>query len=699
MNIKKSILLRVRIAFLLVALFAVAVVIKIIYIQQAQGEKWKKVAAQNAVKYMVIKAARGNILSDDGSLLATSLPYYKLILDPTVADERLFNRGLDSLSLLLSDHFEDKSPVEYRQMIRKARSAGRKYLVVNRQVVSYQAKKMMTQWPIFREGRGKGGIIFERTEKRFLPFPELATRIVGFMNEKNEGAGLEYTYNTELSGKDGQALCRRIAGGSWAPLRDASDIKPENGYDIHTTIDINIQDLAQTTLRNALAQHQANYGCLVLMETATGEIKAIVNLGRGASGEYYENYNYAIGNQGLTDPGSTFKLASLMALLEDSNVKPDDMVETGSGSYRFFNSVMTDAREGGYGRLSVQQIFEKSSNIGVSKLIYNHFGKNPEKYLAYLKKFGLTRPLGVRLKGEAAPYVKSTSDRTWSKVSLPWMSVGYELKMSPIHMLAFYNAVANNGTMVRPMIVKKVTSGGNSVQEYKTEVLNEKICSDKTLKVLKGMLEGVVEHGTAKGIKTPDYKIAGKTGTAQKIKGGAYTKSSYTSFVGYFPADRPLYSCIVVVDDPKGFKQYGGDVAAPVFREIADKLYARDPSMFKKPYRAPASDSTTNVFYAGKAYGSDVKTLLEFLKMPDRVKSEEEWLAVRVADKQVNAKPLSVNLKTVPDVTGMVLRDALYVLENKGLKVLFKGRGKVLFQSVPPGTPVKRGDQITLELT
>ena len=248
------------------------------------------------------------------------------------------------------------------------------------------------------------------------------------------------------------------------------------------------------------------------------------------------------------------------------------------------------------------------------------------------------------------------------------------------------------------MIVKEITSGGNPVQEYKTEVLNEKICSDKTLKVLKGMLEGVVEHGTAKGIKTPDYKIAGKTGTAQKIKGGAYTKSYYTSFVGYFPADRPLYSCIVVVDDPKGFKQYGGDVAAPVFREIADKLYARDPSMFKKPYRMPVSDSTS-IFYAEKAYGGDVKTLLEFLKIPDRVKSEEEWLAVRVADKHVTAKPLSVSLKTVPDVTGMVLRDALYVLENKGLKVLFKGRGKVLFQSVPPGTPVKKGDQITLELT
>lgn len=698
MNIKKSILLRVRIAFLLVVLFAVAVVGKIIYIQRAQGEKWKKIAEQNTVKYMVIKAARGNILSDDGSLLATSLPYYKLIFDPTVAEEKLFNKSIDSLSMLLSDHFEDKSSTEYRQMLRKARSAGKKYLVVNRQAVSYQTKKLMTQWPIFREGRGKGGIIFERTEKRFLPFPELATRIVGFMNEQNEGVGLEYTYNKELSGKDGQALCRRIAGGSWAPLRDASDIKPENGYDIHTTIDVNIQDLAQTTLRHALVQHQANYGCLVLMETATGEMKAIVNLGRSATGEYYENYNYAIGNQGLTDPGSTFKLASLMALLEDSNIKPDDMVETGNGSYRFFNSTMTDAREGGYGSLSVQQIFEKSSNIGVSKLIFGHFGKIPEKYLAYLKKFGLTRPLGVRMKGEATPYVKNTSDRTWSKVSLPWMSVGYELKMSPIHMLAFYNAVANNGKMVRPMIVKEITSGGNPIQEYKTEVLNDKICSDKTLKVLKDMLEGVVEHGTAKGIKTPDYKIAGKTGTAQKIKGGAYTKSYYTSFVGYFPADKPLYTCIVVVDEPKGFKQYGGDVAAPVFREIADKLYARDPSMFKKPFRVPISDSA-NLYYAGKAYGSDVKTLLEFLKIPDRLKSEEEWLAIRVTKKQMTAKPLLMNRKIVPDVTGMVLRDALYMLENKGLKVFFKGRGKVMFQSVPPGTPVKKGDQITLELT
>jgi len=700
MNIKRDIVLRSRIAFMVIVVFSAAIIYKISKIQYLEGDKWEKLANQKIFEYKKVKATRGNIYSDNGSLLATSIPFYRLAIDPTVASDEIFRKGIDSLSYLLSKQFKDKSAKEYYRKLSDARREGKEYLIINRTMVNFQTKKIMSSWPIIREGKYKGGVIFEKIEKRFKPFSYLAMRTIGFVNENNSGAGLEYTYNNYLGGRDGEALFQKMAGGSWKPIHNKSEIAPEQGVDIQTTININIQDVAESSLFKHLKMHNAEYGCVVVMEVATGEIKAIANLGKISDGEYAENYNYAIAAQGLTDPGSTFKLASMIALFENSDLKLTDTVECGNGRYTFFDRVMTDSKEEGYGNLSVQEVFEKSSNIGVSKLVYKQFASNPQRYVDYIKGMGLAEPLGLQLNGEAKPYIKSPSSKSWSGVSLPWMSIGYELKLAPIHTLALYNAIANNGKMIKPIIVKEVKVADRALEEYKTNVVKDRICSDETLDKLRPMLEGVVEHGTAKNINNAIYKIAGKTGTARKIKDGVYVKEYYTSFVGYFPANKPKYSCIVVIDSPKGFRQYGSDVAAPVFKEIADKLYAVDLELHEatEPKTIVSDEFSFPVIKSG--YYSELNYLCNEFGISNHTRSgtEEEWVSAIPANNAVMWNSRKVKDGVVPDVKGMTLKDALFVLENLGLKVKPNGRGRVNSQSLNVGEKIVKGSSISIVL-
>jgi cell division protein FtsI (penicillin-binding protein 3) len=696
-NIKKSIVLRARIAFLAVFLFSVAVVLKLAKVQMIEGEKWRKLAEENVMQYKEVKATRGNIYSDNGSLLATSLPFYKVTMDPFEIDDDVYKKGIDSLSLLLSNYFKDKSPQDYKWKIKNARVNKSRYMVINRTYIDYQTKKKMSSWPIFREGRIKGGVVFEKVERRFRPFSYLAMRTIGFVNEQGNGVGLEKSFNDFLAGRNGEALFRKMAGGNWKPVHDDSEIRPKQGVDIQTTIDINLQDVAETSLLNHLALHDADKGCVILMEVATGEIKAIANLGK-VPGGYTEIYNYAVGNEGLTDPGSTFKLASLIALFENTDVQLTDTVETGNGTFEFYDRMMTDAKPGGYGKIRVQEVFEKSSNIGVSKLITQHFGLKPQVYVDNLYKMGLGNRIDFQLKGEATPYIKKPTAKSWSGVTLPWMSIGYELKLAPIHTLTLYNAVANNGKMIQPIIVKEVKLADQTLEKYETKVLNEKICSDETLEKVKKCLEGVVEHGTAKNINNTIYKIAGKTGTAQRIINKQYTRTYYTSFAGYFPADNPKYSCIVVIDNPKGFNLYGADVAAPVFKEIADKIYSRDLDMHKAPEKNLVAESGSfPVIRAG--YLEDLTFLCNELAISNHASEEgDDWVEAKPANNAIMWNARNVRRDEMPDVAGMTLRDALYILENMGLKVKFAGSGRVMHQSLEPGTKIYKGSQVYLTM-
>lgn len=701
MDFQQTILLRTRIAFLAVLLFALAIISKLVYIQFVQGNQWKEAAEVATIEFRPLKPTRGNIYTSDGSLLATSLPFYRVAFDPCIADEALFQEHLEELSQLLASFYRDKSAQDYQAMLQEARQAKRRYLVLNSRHISHQAKRMMSQWPLFRAGRWQGGVIFEKAEKRFRPFQNMAFRTIGFINEEKYGAGLEYSFDKPLRGVEGSALYQKLAGGSWRMLHNSSATRPLDGYDIETTLDVNLQDVAHSSLQKALEESQAAYGCVIVMEVPTGELKALVNLGQTATGQYQEVYNYAVGSQGTTEPGSSFKLISMLALLEETSLALTDSVDAGSGKFKFHDLTMRDVKSDGHGVITIQEAFEKSSNIGIAKLLDSTFSDKPQQFINYIHKLGLNKPLGFQLAGEGVPLIKSPQSPTWSSVTLPWMSMGYELKLTPLQVLTVYNAVANQGKMIQPIIVKKIKQANRVIKEFSSPVLHKKICSDQTLQKLKAMLEGVVERGTARKFRHGFYKIAGKSGTANKVVDGRYTPATYTSFVGYFPAEAPRYSCIVVIDSPQGASyHYGAQTAAPVVKEIADKLSAKD--LASSDYITAAQAKKTGAFPLIKAgYREDLLYLCHELDIAHTHVVPDEWIRAAIQDDilvwRTNA---NFNEQRVPAVLGMTLKDALFLLENRGLQVAIQGDqgGRVEAQSLPPGTKIAQHKSINLQL-
>jgi cell division protein FtsI (penicillin-binding protein 3) len=694
-NIKKSILLRVRVAFLFVVIFALAIIAKIGHIQFVQGQKWSSMGERISFDYKRVKATRGNIYSDNGSLLATSLPFYKIAFDATLPSDEIFKKGVDSLAWHLSTFFKDKSARDYKEMLIDARATGKQYIVINRKQINYQDKKKMTTWPIFRAGRLRGGAIFEKVDVRYRPFSNLSRRTIGFVNENDKGAGLEFSFNAHLGGQDGYAYYQKIAGGIWKPIFDANNVKAVDGLDLQTTLDINLQDVAETALHKAMMEHRADDGLVVVMEVETGEVKAISNLSSDANGNFYEKYNFAAGR--LFEPGSTFKLVTMIALLEDTNVELSDSIDTGNGEYMFYNKTVRDHEEGGLGKVTVQEAFEHSSNVAMAKLADKHFGVKPQKFVDYLDKLKLSQPLGVQLVGEPIPKIKRPGEKGWSGISLPWMAYGYGFEITPLHTLALYNAVANDGKMIKPVFAKSINKADDEEESFETEVINSKICSNGTLDKLKLMLEGVVEKGTAKNIRGTHYRIAGKTGTAQILENGHYTKKYQTSFVGYFPAHAPKYSAIVLIKNPRGWYQYGSNVAAPVFKEIADNIYSRDISLHQPMEQKKFSnEEILPVIKAGNQ--QELTMLCNELGISNHSLTEDEWVRSSRSGTGVNWKKNIEGKNIVPDVKGMTFRDAIYLLERSGLKVFYEGKGRVTQQSLNPGGRVGKGDRIFIRL-
>jgi len=694
-NIKKSILLRVRIAFLFVVLFAIAVVVKTGHIQFVEGEKWAAMGERISFDYKRVKATRGNIYSDNGSLLATSLPFYQIAFDATLPKDEVFQKGLDSLAYHLSRFFKDRSKTDYKRMLIDARARGRQYVILNRKRINYQDKKAMTEWPIFREGRLNGGAIFEKMDVRYHPFTNLSRRTIGYINENDKGAGLEYSFKEQLGGQDGYAYYQKIAGGVWKPVFDANNVKAVDGLDIQTTLDINLQDVAETALYKAMMQHNAEDGLVVVMDVKTGAVKAISNLSNNGNGGFSEKFNFATGQ--LFEPGSTFKLVTMIALLEDSPVELTDSIDTGNGEFNFYNKTVRDHEEGGLGRVTVQEAFEHSSNVAMAKLVDKHFGLRPQKFVDYLDKLKQSQPLGLQIAGEPTPKIKRPGQKGWSGISLPWMAYGYGFETTPLHTLALYNAVANNGVMIKPIFVKSIKRADEEEETFTTEVINKSICSEKTLAKLKILLEGVVQRGTASNIKGTHYPIAGKTGTAQILEKGRYTKKYITSFVGYFPADAPKYSAMVLIKNPRGWYQYGSSVSAPVFKEIADNIYARDinlhPAMLGKMY---ASQEVLPVIRGGKQ--QELTMLCNALGISNHSQTEEEWVRSSRNGTGVNWRKSLTDKGYVPDVMGLTFRDALYLLENSGLRVSYEGKGRVVQQSLTAGARVGKGGRIYIKL-
>lgn len=703
-EVKKDIAWRVYLVYFMVSLFGLAILTKVLYIQFVEGADLKKKVKNLTLTENTIEAVRGNIYSEDGSLLATSIPIYEIRFDPNAnaITEEFFYSLVDSLAMSLSNLFQDKSMAAYKKDLISARENGKRYHLIKRKVNFLELKQLKT-FPIFRKGRFKGGFIFIQQNKRERPFRILAARTIGYEREGVTPVGLEGAYSEILKGVNGKRLEQKIAGGVWMPIGNENEVEPEDGLDIYTTINVNFQDVAESALLRQLQKHEADHGTVILMEVKTGAIRAIANLKRTEEGAYYEGYNYAIGES--TEPGSTFKLPALIAALEDGYVDMDDIIDCGDGSRKFYDETMYDSNydEGGWGEITVKRVFEVSSNIGMAEIINRSYGKNPQEFIDRLDEMNLRNPLGIEILGEGKPLIKNTTD-DWSGITLAWMAHGYELQQTPLQILTFYNAIANDGVMVKPKFVEQIANGRKVERVIETDVLHPKICSKETIEKVKEALEGVVENGTASNLRNADYRIAGKTGTAQianKNYGYSYQSkvSHQASFAGYFPANKPQYSCIVVVNAPSRNVYYGNLVAGPIFKEVADKVYANSLEMHEELSRQRHL-AISALPYSKHGYKKDAEKVFTHLRVPLNLKAKDaDWVVTSTEDSSVTIAPRKITENLVPNVVGMGLRDAVYLLENQGLRVKIEGRGMVKNQSLKAGLRVNGGEEIKIELS
>jgi len=659
-----------------------------------------------STQYQTVEAARGNIFANDMSLLATSVPEYELHMDMLaagIADDDTFNEKVDSLAMKLSQLYKDKSEREYSRLLRDARKDGARYELIRRKV-TYQELKQIRKFPIYNLGKYKGGLIVVEQNKRVMPFRSLAARTIGYKIDNVKPVGLEGAYASYINGENGKRLMQRIAGGTWMPVNNGEEeIAPKEGADIISTIDVNYQDVAQDALKKQLIKTQADHGCVVLMEVATGEIRAIANFTRTKDGDYQEKLNYAISD--AADPGSTFKLASYMTAFDQHKIDTNSLVDAENGSYNMYYKgkllkTFKDAEAGNY-VITAKRAFEESSNVAVVKFISSHYSGNPSEFTDNLRNtLHLNEKLNLQIPGEASPVVKDPSYRSWSRLTLPEMAYGYEMRMTPLQMLTLYNSVANNGRMIAPIFVKEIRRLGNTVEQFQARVINEKVCSDATLGKMKSMLEGVVIEGTGKNvIKNSLYTVAGKTGTAQIANGSTgygVNKTYQASFCGYFPANKPKYAMIVVINHPTAGSYLAALVAGPVFREIADRVYASDLGM----------NQAAQVHYAGNTNMPQIKqgNLKALKQVYNKLGVKPLYASNNAAGNGIDTsngipyEDVSYKSGVVPAVKGMGLSDALYLLGNAGYKVTVRGSGAVASQSVSGGSIVPKGSKITIEL-
>jgi cell division protein FtsI (penicillin-binding protein 3) len=679
------------------------VLTRVIYIQKAEGAYWRGMSDSLRQKVVETEADRGTIYSEDGDMLSTSIPYFDVYIDfaadgLTEKNGKRFRENVDSLSNALSKFFKDKSSKEYKLELQKHFRTRDRYYCLKRNL-SFQEYRALRNFPLVRLGKNKSGFIADVKSKRLNPFGLLANRTIGLARENAQNVGLERTYDSLLVGESGKRLIRFVGAGAFVPV-EGYEIEPRDGKDIITTLDVNIQDITENALLKMMIENEAEHGTCVVMEVKTGKIKAIANLGRQQNGEYREDLNYAIRG---SEPGSTFKLATMLSLLEDHAIKLNDHVNLEGGTWRVSNRVVYDSEKHGLNDVTIKEAFEHSSNVGMAKLVWSHYAQNPGKFIEHLRSLKLDQPSGIDLVGETDPIIKNPKSRTWSATTLPWMAFGYEVLVSPLQTLMLYNAVANNGVMMKPYLVNEVHESGITVRKNDPQIVEENICSKSTLAMLRECLEGVLIEGTGKDLYTPFYKIAGKTGTALVANGRhGYAEHIYqSSFAGYFPADDPKYSCIVVVrNKPFAKKFYGALVAGPVFREVADKLMAlnveRNQAYTLNTNTAVKPDSSTYCYSGATESFKSVLNDLGFRYRDSSARFGWSRMYPNQFDAVLNRQ--QINRKTVPNVKGMGLKDALYLLEAMDVKVVAKGKGKVNNQSLEPGTPIQKNQTVTLEL-
>lgn len=669
-----------------------------------EGERWRSYGDSLYLKYMPIKADRGDILADNGSLLSTSVPFFDIRMDLKAPGltKSLFEKQVDSLAINLSNYFfHDKTPREIANWLKSERRKGNRYLLIKKDA-TYGEMQLLKSFPMLRLNPNKGGFIAERETKRQKPLRELASRTIGIDRENAPSVGLEEAFDDVLSGEQGKRLMKRLTRGVYVPVDDLARIEPKRGLDIRTTLNIEIQDFTQQALVQSLIKHQAEKGVAIVMEVKTGAVKAMVNLQRTTNGGYEEVRNDAVIT--ASEPGSTFKAASVMALLEDRLATPATKVNLNRGRWNFYDETMFDSSPHDTEMATMEHSFVVSSNVGISRLVDEKYApeRNADLFIDRLKQFHLHEKTGIELVGEVAPFIKEAynTEQRWSGVSLPWMSVGYELKMTPLQILRFYNAIANDGVMMKPYLVDAIMDGSEVVEHFPPVVQDKSIARPETIKAIRDMMEKVVEEGTAKRIKSPHYKFAGKTGTARTDYYRESNRRQYNaSFSGFFPSDDPVYSCIVVVYHPQVGGIYGGDVAGPVFRSIADKcmaLYGRgDEAVNDLPKPVLASNQLPGY---NVGLRSEIASLCEMIGLDYDMRSEDEFAVTIPDEHQVRIETRRVDKDKVPNLVGMGLRDAIYAIERTGARPRIYGVGKVKRQEPEPGAMIREGQIIDIKL-
>lgn len=700
MEIKKDILWRVYLSFLGVVALSLVVLGRTFYIQQVQGKYWRSMSDSLHQKFIPLDAERGTIYSEDGQMLSTSVPYFDIYMDfgaEGLRDKngKRFRENLDSFSIALAKFFKDKPASRYKTELKKGYQIKNRYYLLKKGL-SFEEYKTFRDFPLVRLGRNKSGVIAEVKSKRLNPFGLLAKRTIGLSRDNAQNVGLERTYDSLLKGTYGKRLVRFIAGGAAIPV-EGYEIEPENGKDIITTLDIRMQDIVESSLLKMLKQHDAEYGTCIVMETKTGKIKAIANLGRDKNGNYGESLNYALQT---TEPGSTIKLATLLAVL-DHGSKITDMIEVGTTGNAYVGvRNVTDAERAPKSLMSLKECFAHSSNVGMSIVAYKSFAAEPDLYKSYLQKFHLDQRSGIDLIGEEAPVLPKLKRNKEGLHAMVTASFGYAIEVSPLHTLMLYNAVANNGRLLKPYLVNTIKSNGVTVKEFEPVVLDEQLSKPAVISAARECMEAVATEGTAKEIfKDLPFPVAGKTGTAH-VAGGKikYHDGVYqASFAGYFPANDPAYTCIVVVKTkPHAAIHYGGQLAAPVFREIAVKLYAQYVKT-KDPVRYPFTPDSSAFRYAGQT--EDVRSVFNSLKVryTDSA-SRDSWTTVYDSQYRPVVKSAPVKDNQMPDVRNMTMKDALFLLESLDMKVVVRGRGKVVAQDILPGTAINKKTTVTILL-
>ncbi len=703
MEIKKDILWRVYLCFIAMSIVCAFVIGKAFLIQQSQGAYWRNMSDSMHTRIEEVDAERGTIYSEDGQMLSTSIPQFDVYIDfkadGLIADNgKLFKDNVDSLSICLAQLFKDKTADQYKSILNKGYKSRNRYFSL-RKKVSFDQYQQMKTFPLVRLGKNKSGFVADVQNIRLNPYQLLAFRTIGLERQNAQKVGLEQTYDTLLKGTTGKRLVRYISGGVAVPVNEDYDIEPKNGKDIVTTLDSRIQEITEDALMKMMISNEAEHGCAIVMEVKTGKIKAIANLGRQPNGAYWEDFNYAMTP---TEPGSTFKLATLISILEDKKFNLSSIVNLEGGVWQINGRTVYDSEKHGQTNVPVKRAFELSSNVGMAKLTYASYSANPMQFVNHLKALHLDSVTGIDLYGERPPFIDHPGSKYWSATTLPWMAFGYNVLVTPLHTCMLYNAVANNGVMMKPYLLDEVKQNGNTITDKQPSSI-EKICDSATLAQLKECLIGVCRDPGSTAYKlfqTTTYPVAGKTGTALVANGShGYADGIYqSSFAGFFPADNPQYTCVVVIKNkPHAALFYGASVAGPVFKEIADKLVTLNaPLPDSAKYATLKTNDSAAYSYAG--FNNDIKSILSAINITYKDSAKTQLAKMIKQSNRPTLTGFAVNKNAMPALNGLGLKDALYICENAGLVVKVNGVGKVINQSIAAGSVIAKGQLINLQL-